>query len=136
MVRLLLRLLVGVCLNRNRINQDLDLSKIIPSVCWSDPVRSYAYGGTGADGIAGGLSVCSLRARCGFGGLGLWFKPGIGGFAGWLGIGIDGLVTSPASGSSNIGQRRQSVAVRGSGTGTFVVVVVVVGGRNNGSVCQ
>ncbi|MGI2207765.1 DUF6701 domain-containing protein [Shewanella baltica] len=82
----------------------------------------YAYGGTGADGIAVVLSDAAITPQPGaFGGpLGYGFKPGISGFAGgWLGIGIDEFGNfSGEGGSSNIGQRRQSVAVRGSGTGT------------------
>ncbi|MCS6192419.1 DUF6701 domain-containing protein [Shewanella baltica] len=82
----------------------------------------YAYGGSGADGIAVVLSDASITPQPGaFGGpLGYGFKPGISGFAGgWLGIGIDEFGNfSGEGGSSNIGQRRQSVVVRGSGTGT------------------
>ncbi|WP_300478473.1 DUF6701 domain-containing protein [Shewanella sp.] len=82
----------------------------------------YAYGGTGADGIAVVLSDAAITPQPGaFGGpLGYGFKPGISGFAGgWLGIGIDEYGNfSGEGGSSNIGQRRQSVAVRGSGAGT------------------
>ena len=82
----------------------------------------YAYGGTGADGIAVVLSDAAITPQPGaFGGpLGYGFKPGINGFAGgWLGVGIDEFGNfSGEGGSSNIGQRRQSVAVRGSGAGT------------------
>lgn len=82
----------------------------------------YAYGGNGADGIALVLSDASITPQPGaFGGpLGYGFKPGISGFAGgWLGIGIDEFGNfSGEGGSYNIGQRRQSVAVRGSGVGT------------------
>ncbi|MGI2013738.1 DUF6701 domain-containing protein [Shewanella oncorhynchi] len=82
----------------------------------------YAYGGNGADGIAVVLSDASITPQPGaFGGpLGYGYKPGISGFAGgWLGIGIDEFGNfSGEGGSYNIGQRRQSVAVRGSGTGT------------------
>lgn len=82
----------------------------------------YAYGGNGADGIAVVLSDASITPQPGaFGGpLGYGFKPGISGFAGgWLGIGIDEFGNfSGEGGTYNIGQRRQSVAVRGSGVGT------------------
>lgn len=82
----------------------------------------YAYGGNGADGIAVVLSDASITPQPGaFGGpLGYGYKPGISGFAGgWLGIGIDEFGNfSGEGGSYNIGQRRQSVAVRGSGAGT------------------
>ncbi|WP_219930421.1 DUF6701 domain-containing protein [Shewanella sp. BC20] len=82
----------------------------------------YAYGGNGADGIALVLSDAAITPQPGaFGGpLGYGFKPGINGFAGgWLGIGIDEFGNfSGEGGSYNIGQRRQSVAVRGSGAGT------------------
>ncbi|WP_297896292.1 DUF6701 domain-containing protein [Shewanella sp.] len=82
----------------------------------------YAYGGTGADGIAVVLSDAAITPQPGaFGGpLGYGYKPGISGFAGgWLGVGIDEFGNfSGEGGSDNIGQRRQSVAVRGSGVGT------------------
>nr|WP_283105224.1 DUF6701 domain-containing protein [Shewanella seohaensis] len=82
----------------------------------------YAYGGNGADGIALVLSDAAITPQPGaFGGpLGYGFKPGINGFAGgWLGVGIDEFGNfSGEGGSYNIGQRRQSVAVRGSGAGT------------------
>lgn len=82
----------------------------------------YAYGGNGADGIAVVLSDASITPQPGaFGGpLGYGYKPGINGFAGgWLGFGIDEFGNfSGEGGSSNVGQRRQSVAVRGSGVGT------------------
>ncbi|MDG5902059.1 MSHA biogenesis protein MshQ [Shewanella xiamenensis] len=83
----------------------------------------YAYGGNGADGIALVLSDAAITPQPGaFGGpLGYGFKPGISGFAGgWLGIGIDEFGNfSGEGGSINLsGQRRQSVAVRGSGSGT------------------
>lgn len=82
----------------------------------------YAYGGNGADGIALVLSDASITPQPGaFGGpLGYGYKPGINGFAGgWLGVGIDEYGNfSGEGGSDNIGQRRQSVAVRGSGVGT------------------
>jgi MSHA biogenesis protein MshQ len=82
----------------------------------------YAYGGNGADGIALVLSDASITPQPGaFGGpLGYGYKPGISGFAGgWLGVGIDEFGNfSGEGGSYNIGQRRQSVAVRGSGVGT------------------
>ena len=82
----------------------------------------FAYGGSGADGITVVLSDASITPQPGaFGGpLGYGFKPGIDGFAGgWLGVGIDEYGNfSGEGGSINIGQRRQSVAVRGSGSGT------------------
>ncbi|MCK7636137.1 MULTISPECIES: DUF6701 domain-containing protein [unclassified Shewanella] len=85
----------------------------------------YAYGGAtnnGADGIAVVLSDAAITPQPGaFGGpLGYGFKPGINGFAGgWLGVGIDEFGNfSGEGGNGNVGQRRQSVAVRGSGAGT------------------
>lgn len=82
----------------------------------------FAYGGSGADGIAVVLSDASITPQPGaFGGpLGYGFKLGIDGFAGgWLGVGIDEFGNfSGEGGSINIGQRRQSVSVRGSGSGT------------------
>lgn len=82
----------------------------------------FAHGGSGADGIALVLSDASITPQPGaFGGpLGYGYKPGINGFAGgWLGVGIDEFGNfSGEGGSRNVGQRRQSVAVRGSGSGT------------------
>ncbi|MFQ2150527.1 DUF6701 domain-containing protein [Aeromonas jandaei] len=82
----------------------------------------YAYGGTGADGMAVVLSDATVTPQPGaFGGpLGYGFKPGIPGFAGgWLGIGFDEYGNySGEGGTTNVGQRRQSVAIRGSGSGT------------------
>lgn len=81
-----------------------------------------AYGGNGADGLAVVLSDATVTPQPGaFGGpLGYGFKPGIDGFAGgWLGFGIDEYGNySAEGGSSNVGRRRQSVAIRGSGSGT------------------
>ena len=82
----------------------------------------YAYNGSGADGIAVVLSDARIAPQPGaFGGpLGYGFKPGISGFdGGWLGVGIDEYGNfSGEGGTVNVGQRRQSVAVRGSGAGT------------------
>ncbi len=82
----------------------------------------YAYGGNGADGMAVVLSDATVTPQPGaFGGpLGYGFKPGISGFAGgWLGIGFDEFGNySGEGGTTNVGQRRQAVAIRGSGSGT------------------
>lgn len=81
-----------------------------------------AYGGNGADGLALVLSDATITPQAGaFGGpLGYGFKPGIPGFAGgWLGFGLDEYGNfSNEGGSTNVGRRQQSVAVRGSGEGT------------------
>ncbi|NOJ25589.1 DUF6701 domain-containing protein [Vibrio coralliilyticus] len=81
----------------------------------------FAYGGSGADGIAVVLSDALVTPKAGaFGGpLGYGFKPNEPGFAGgWLGIGIDEYGNFSAQGGegSDPGQRRQSVALRGSGS--------------------
>lgn len=82
----------------------------------------WAYGGSSADGIALVLSDAKVTPQPGaYGGaLGYGFKPGIPGFAGgWLGFGLDEFGNfSNEGGSYNIGRRRQSVVVRGSGSGT------------------
>ncbi|WP_327786388.1 DUF6701 domain-containing protein [Aeromonas caviae] len=82
----------------------------------------YAHSGNGADGMAVVLSDARVTPQPGaFGGpLGYGFKPGLNGFAGgWLGIGIDEFGNfSGEGGTINVGQRRQSVVVRGSGSGT------------------
>ncbi|WP_275045010.1 DUF6701 domain-containing protein [Aeromonas salmonicida] len=82
----------------------------------------YAYGGNGADGMAVVLSDATVTPQPGaFGGpLGYGFKPGIPGFAGgWLGVGLDEFGNySGEGGTTNVGQRRQSVVIRGSGSGT------------------
>ncbi len=82
----------------------------------------YAYGGNGADGMAVVLSDARVTPQPGaFGGpLGYGFKPGVSGFAGgWLGVGIDEYGNfSGEGGATNKGRRKQSVVVRGSGSGT------------------
>ncbi|QIR13375.1 DUF6701 domain-containing protein [Shewanella aestuarii] len=84
----------------------------------------FAYGGNGigADGIAFVLSDASLTPQPGaFGGpLGYGVKPGINGFAGgWLGFGIDEYGNySVEGGPDGPGRRPQSVAIRGSGSGS------------------
>lgn len=82
----------------------------------------YAYGGSGADGIALVLSDGDITPQPGaFGGpLGYGYRnksnPGFAG--GWLGIGIDeyGNFTNEG-GSGSTGQHSHTVAIRGSGTG-------------------
>ena len=97
----------------------------------------WAYGGTGADGLAVVLSDATITPQSGaFGGpLGYGFKPGIPGFAGgWLGFGLDEYGNfSAEGGSSNLGPRRQSVAVRGSGS-EYSGYNYLKGSCNNGTV--
>lgn len=86
--------------------------------------RYYAYGGNGADGVAVVLSDASFTPQPGaFGGpLGYGTKntAATTGFAGgWLGVGIDEYGNfSNEGGTNSVGQRQDSVAVRGSGSGT------------------
>ncbi|HEH9425167.1 TPA: MSHA biogenesis protein MshQ [Aeromonas sobria] len=82
-----------------------------------------AYGGTGADGIAMVLSDAKITPQPGaFGGpLGYGHKgstaPGFAG--GWLGVGIDEFGNfSAEGGSNNQPSRKNSIAIRGSGSGT------------------
>ncbi|MGI5310595.1 DUF6701 domain-containing protein [Rheinheimera sp. WS51] len=82
----------------------------------------WAYGGSSADGIAVVLSDAKVTPQPGaFGGaLGYGYKSGISGFAGgWLGFGLDEYGNfSNEGGVGSIGRRRQSVVIRGSGSGT------------------
>lgn len=80
----------------------------------------FAYGGSGADGIAVVLSDALVTPRAGaFGGpLGYGFKRNEPGFAGgWLGVGLDefGNFSNEGGQGWEPGRRRQSVALRGSG---------------------
>lgn len=84
--------------------------------------RHYAYNGSGADGIAVVLSDAAVTPQAGsFGGpLGYGTKGGANvGFAGgWLGVGIDEYGNfSNEGGPGSVGQRQDSVAIRGSGSG-------------------
>lgn len=84
----------------------------------------YGYDGSGADGIAVNFSDASILPAAGaFGGsLGYAQKTGINGFSGgWLGVGIDEYGNFSSSGegrSGGPGRTTDSVALRGSGTGT------------------
>ncbi|GGP41637.1 DUF6701 domain-containing protein [Shewanella saliphila] len=82
----------------------------------------YAYGGSGADGIAFVLSDSTITPQAGaYGGpLGYGARSNQDGFAGgWLGFGIDEFGNfSREGGSGGPGRRQQSVAIRGSGSGT------------------
>lgn len=86
--------------------------------------RYYAYGGNGADGVGVVLSDASVTPQPGsFGGpLGYGTKGSSDttGFAGgWLGVGIDEFGNfSNEGGTNSVGARQDSVAVRGSGSGT------------------
>jgi MSHA biogenesis protein MshQ len=82
----------------------------------------YAYGGTGADGIAFVLSDASITPQPGAAGgpMGYGARSNVNGFSGgWLGFGIDEYGNFSAEGGPNgPGRRPQSVSIRGSGSGT------------------
>lgn len=88
----------------------------------------YAYGGTGADGIAVTLSDASITPQAGaYGGsLGYAQRTGVNGFgSGWLGVGIDeyGNFRNDDEGRGDgggtpTGLVPDSISVRGSGSGT------------------
>lgn len=106
----------------------------------------FAYKGSsgeGADGMAVVLSDATVTPQPGaFGGpLGYGIKPGIPGFAGgWLGVGVDEYGNYSAEGGSNSpGRRRQTVALRGSGSGSngysYLAGACSNGSTNTNSAC-
>ncbi|EKO3659515.1 MSHA biogenesis protein MshQ [Vibrio metschnikovii] len=99
----------------------------------------FAYGGTGADGVAIVFSDAAVTPQVGaFGGpLGYGYKvaeqqPGFAG--GWLGIGLDeyGNYSVEGGGNSVNSRRRQAVVLRGSGAG-YSGYNYLAGTCNNGS---
>ncbi|KGK22300.1 hypothetical protein DC58_11465 [Vibrio navarrensis] len=99
----------------------------------------FAYGGNGADGVAIVFSDASVTPQVGaFGGpLGYGYKvneqkPGFAG--GWLGIGLDEYGNYSIEGGGNgPGRRKQSVALRGSGS-DYSGYNYLAGTCNNGTI--
>ncbi|MGL6004934.1 DUF6701 domain-containing protein [Aeromonas sobria] len=104
----------------------------------------FAYGGSGADGMAIVLSDGLVTAQPGASGgpLGYGARSNVNGFAGgWLGIGLDEFGNFSTEGGprgAGPGARRpQSVVIRGSGSGTsgysYLAGACVNGTQNTGS---
>lgn len=104
----------------------------------------FAYGGSGADGMAVVLSDGLVTAQPGAAGgpLGYGARSNVNGFAGgWLGIGLDeygNFSTEGGPRGAGPGARRpQSVVIRGSGSGTsgysYLAGACINGTQNTGS---